>query len=116
VAVNGYCANDTLSLIKYIRVIEDTSLVGISAQEIKGISVFPIPFSSDLYLQLNDNGVFDITLSDVLGKNLYTTGNIQINNGEALHVSLGHLSLSPGVYLLTISSRDTANYFRVVKD
>ncbi|MBL4752359.1 MAG: PKD domain-containing protein, partial [Flavobacteriales bacterium] len=116
VAANGYCANDTLSLINYIQVIADTNLVGISDQYLEDLSIFPIPFSSDLYLKLNENGIFDIGLSDVLGKDLYAAGNIQFSSGEALHMSLGHLSLSPGVYLLTISTKDTSKHFRVIKD
>ena len=116
VAINEDCPNDTVELLNYIRVIEDTGSIGISSRENIGLTVHPIPFTSDLYLCIAKHGEYDVFLSDVLGKSLYGVTDVQLNKGEVLHLNLAHLNLSSGIYLLSIISDKSEGHIRIVKD
>jgi len=116
VAINGFCPNDTMAKSDYIQVIKDTGLVGISNVEFNEIKLYPNPFSSDLQVSFDLEGIYDIQLSDLLGKIVYQVNNLKLKSGEIASLNLSPISLHSGMYLLSISSSHSEWHINVVKD
>jgi PKD repeat protein len=116
VALNDDCPSDTLELTNYIHIVQDTMTGGISLEQVIGFTVYPNPFSSNIHIRTYLHDEFTIALSDLLGKNLYELADVQLHEGEVLHLDLARLNLSSGVYLLSVSSHNTKKFSRIIKD
>ncbi len=82
---------------QFIKV-NTTGLAELNGEE---VSIFPNPSSGIIFINTNDVDVLNITLSELSGKQIPSTGNIQqTSNGFSLDLS----DLKSGVYLLKLNT------------
>lgn len=74
------------------------------------LRVFPNPANSQLYIQINQPGTFNIKLFDIEGKQLYTV--TSANSMQAVNVS----AFAPGIYIIEISMGEMVQRARWIKD
>ncbi|MEP7170171.1 MAG: T9SS type A sorting domain-containing protein, partial [Bacteroidota bacterium] len=70
------------------------------------LSVYPNPTSDVLYFSLNGNVLKDkikITLSDIQGKEVYSTGEVNIVPNQTNSIQLKKLGLAKGMYFLNLT-------------
>lgn len=86
----------------------------------EGVSIFPNPFASDLYIVFDQDPGYDteVTISDVTGRIIYrfdpsaTAGKMQLKwNG---HNAWG-LPVGPGIYLLTIRGSNLMQTHQIIR-
>ena len=90
----------------------DTSTVGMNENSLLPIQIYPNPTNDKLTLNLGKNkGVKQITLSDIQGKRVFTSTNI---NQSVIIFDLD--KFVNGVYVLNVQSEIGSKNFKVVKD
>ena len=80
------------------------------------ISLFPNPFEENLTIDFSrsDSENFQIEVFDVQGK-LLKSNSLVFSNGSGKRATLGMTGCSEGIYLLTISSKNKNETFKINK-
>jgi len=97
IATNDF-GDDTLVMTDYITV----GTVDVIDNYDKNIQVYPNPVSSQLKIQLPDNGLYQINFQNINGKYISTLAN------QSGMIKLNTIGYKPGVYILSIFDDKTS--------
>lgn len=91
-----------------------STCTGIDESYASGVSVFPNPFTNEIYIQMNEGAYQAIEMYNQLGQKI-ELNSIEKQLSGVFKINLSHTPLHSGVYYLKLSSSDKTKYIRLVK-